>query len=161
MLRLRHVYTRLLLQPVPLSLLEARRWLAIDSKTPAQTPSSKQQERPAWLGQARKIKPGLTTTLHSSKSSLKAQNVVLRQQITALQQARCWRDVKPAVDAARAAGLVTDVFVCSKVVSILARARQFELAVQQFEQMQSDGTKPNLVLFNTLLDACVKRLALN
>jgi pentatricopeptide repeat protein len=75
---------------------------------------------------------------------------LLLNQIRALQQAGRWRDVKPALD----------LFVCSKMRSILARARQlysFERAMQQLEHMQSEGAKPNSVLFNTLLDACAKR----
>jgi pentatricopeptide repeat protein len=157
MLRLRHAYARLLLQPVSLTLCDARRWLAKHSKTPAQTPSSKQQQQPVWRGQASKFKPGIAPNLHSSEGSLRTQNYLLLDQITALQQAGLWRDVIPAVDAARAAGLALDVFVYSKVVSILARARQFELAMQQFKQMQSEGTKPDLVLYNTVLDACAQR----
>jgi pentatricopeptide repeat protein len=159
MLRLRYAFARLLLQPAPLPLCEARRWLAKDSnsKTPAQSPSSKQQQQPAWRGQARNIKPGLTATRSNTKALPRLHNDLLRHEITALQRAGCWRDVIPAVNAARAAGLVPNVFVYSKIVSILARAKQVELAMQQFEQMQSEGTKPDLVLFNTLLDACAQR----
>jgi pentatricopeptide repeat protein len=156
---LRYAFARLLLQPAPPPLCEARRWLAKDSnsKTPAQTPSSKQQQQPAWRGQARNIKPGLTATRSNKKALPRLHNDLLRHEITALQRAGCWRDVIPAVNAARAAGLLPNVFVYSKMVSILPRAKQVELAMQQFEQMQMEGTQPDLVLYNTLLDACAQR----
>eukprot|EP00953_Heterococcus_sp_UTEX-ZZ885_P016005 9020-Heterococcus_DN1.PRE.4 len=96
MLRLRHACARLLLQPVSLTLCDARRWLAKDSKTPAQTPASKQQQQPAWRGQARKIKADLATVKANAKGSLRTQNFLLRNQITALQQSGRWRDVIPA-----------------------------------------------------------------
>jgi pentatricopeptide repeat protein len=103
------------------------------------------------------IRPGFATIKISSNRSTTRQNFLLRAQITAQQQAGRWRDVIPAVNAARAAGLAPSVFVYSKVVSILVRAKQIELAMQQFEQMQSERTKADLVLFNTLLDACAQR----
>jgi hypothetical protein len=60
------------------------------------------------------VKPGLTKMKPSAKGSLRNQKQLLLDQITALQQAGRWRDVKPALD----------LFVCSKMRSILARARQ-------------------------------------
>jgi pentatricopeptide repeat protein len=42
------------------------------------------------------------------------------------------------------------------VIKGLARAKDFDSAVEVWEQMKSDGVEPNTKAFNTLLDACAR-----
>jgi pentatricopeptide repeat protein len=84
------------------------------------------------------------------------QNQRLMHDVSALKEGERWRELAPVLEAARKTGLLPSVGVYSKAISILARARQFGLAVELFQQMQSEGTKPDEVVYNSLIDACAK-----
>jgi hypothetical protein len=85
MLRLRHASARLLLQPIPSPLLDARRWLTKDSKDSAHNPSSKQQQQQQQQQpvrhEARKIKPDFAAAAAAKSASANTASSTRRHNI--------------------------------------------------------------------------------
>eukprot|EP00953_Heterococcus_sp_UTEX-ZZ885_P011523 6671-Heterococcus_DN1.PRE.2 len=82
--------------------------------------------------------------------------VQLSKDLSSMRSSGRWREVVPRLKLERKAGLPFNVYVFSAAITALGRAKQFDDVLKLWQLMQHDGVKPNVPVFNALIDACSK-----
>ena len=67
-----------------------------------------------------------------------------------------WRELIPRLKQEREAGLPFDEYIFAAAIAALGSAKQFDGVMRVWQLMLRDGLKPDIPLYNALIDACSK-----
>jgi pentatricopeptide repeat protein len=135
------------------------RTIAADAQLPQQRSALKEkQPRPPSRGiqQERNERSykGRTERQSSAESSQSEQKA-LRAQIEATRKSKDWQKARVLIAEARINGPVLNAHVYSAAITVMARCKQMQAAVQLFTEMQEENIEPSPSCYNSLMNACI------